>query len=528
MGIVIGIVSSFILIILAFRFLIQLFDISTNVLEYLAILVICIFGLSMIFPSIGNLFGRIFQPAADLGAKIQKSQSGSSDGLLSGLILGVAIGLLWTPCAGPILATIITLAATSQVTTSVLLLALSYGIGAAIPMLLIMYGGRYIITSSKFLTRNSELIHKFFGVLLLLSAFILATHRDTYFTQLATKYFPFVLLDDNPLVKKQLENLRANNKSAATTVKGEKAPEFVGITNWINSKPLTLQDLKGKVVLVDFWTYSCINCIRTLPYLTSLYDKYHDKGLIIVGVHTPEFAFEKDSDNVLKATQRFGIHYPVAQDNDFKTWQAYENQYWPAHYLIDQSGVIRQVHFGEGAYMETENAVRLLLNEKPLIMSAEEKAKEEKPRLPTTPETYLGYKRSERYSSQTHLHMDEIFDYTLKEPISTSHVGLKGKWLVGPESITAESNESVIELNFIAAEVYLVLSGKSSEPIRVLLDGKPVPKEFYSKDMNSKGEILFDNDREYTIVSLKDNYGKHTVTINIPQDISAYAFTFGD
>ncbi len=440
---------------------------------------------------------------------------------MGGFVLGIALGLIWTPCAGPILAAITTLVATSAVTFETFILVFAYSLGAAIPMFLIIYGGQKAITSSKFLSKHSEGIRQTFGVLMILAAAMIAFHLDVAFQQFAIKYIPMINVEDQPVVKEALTHLKGKKESAfgqaVEKYQSEfgnlphiaKAPNFAGITDWINTPPLTIEKLKGKVVLVDFWTYSCINCIRTFPYLKSWYQKYKDNGFVIVGVHTPEFAFEKDKENVIDATKRFGILYPVALDNNFATWQAYDNSYWPAHYLIDRDGIVREVHHGEGAYTETENAIRDLLGLAPI--------KGEEPiasHRAISPETYLGTSRGRSYSSTGIPGPDQV--------------ALKGPWKKEAEKIISESDESTLSLNFIATRVYLVLGGSSDKPIKVQLDGQPLPKQFYTKDMNAEGEILVKEPRKYDIVDLKMQYGRHTLTLQLPKGIEAYAFTFGD
>jgi thiol-disulfide isomerase/thioredoxin len=303
------------------------------------------------------------------------------------------------------------------------------------------------------------------------------------------------------------------------------APEFAGISHWYNSPPLTLKALKGKVVLVDFWTYSCINCLNTLPHIKEWYSKYKDKGFVVVGVHSPEFEFEKDNRNILKAIERFKILYPVALDANYKTWDAYNNHAWPAHYLIDQAGFIRDVHIGEGAYDETENAIRALLGEKPMELSGREPSPF---RRILTPETYLGYLRAQAYGSAIQIKSGEARAYRGTPTPSSNEVNLQGTWLVGPESATAKSKGAHLYLNFLATKVYLVMSGSSKSPVTLTLDGKPLPKEFYTEDMNEKGEIWIKDARKYDVINLKKNYGRHVLGLQLPEEVSAYAFTFGD
>lgn len=529
-GIVVGLIVSFTFFTLTIAALVQFTGVSANALRYIAIIIIAAFGVVMIFPRLSEWFAQKTNAIANLGAKFQGRGGGS--GFWSGFILGIALGLVWTPCAGPILAAITTLVASNKITAGAVFITLAYSLGAALPMFLIAYGGNRILTSSKTLAKHSEEIRQGFGILMIATAVAIAFHFDVWFQQLVLGYFPPVQVEDIPLVKKELAKLRGNSGTTFTQTTPSKpgelpmlgeAPGIMGIDQWINTKPLTSEALKGKVVLIDFWTYSCINCIRTLPYLKRWYEAYKDKDFVIIGVHTPEFEFEKDLKNVEEAVKRFGILYPVALDSQYKTWNAFNNSYWPAHYLIDRNGVVRQIHFGEGAYMETENAIRSLLNEPPIL--GHEVAVV---RRPMTPETYLGYSRAMHYDSSIDLTHDKTKSYTFTGSLGDDKVALDGPWKVEPEKITAAGNGSKLELNFLASRVYLVMSGKSAEPIKVLLDGEPLPSKYHTADMDSSGGIKVSEARKYDIVDLKGDYGRHTVTLIVPAGVSAYAFTFGD
>jgi len=538
-GIVFGLIVSFTFFTLTIATLVQATGISANILRYVAIAIIAAFGLVMIFPRLSDWFADNTASVANVGVKIQIGEKGS--GFWSGFLLGIALGLVWTPCAGPILAAITTLVASNKITTTAVFITLWYSAGAALPMFLIAYGGNRILTSSKVLKKHTEQIRQGFGILMIATAATIAFHFDVWFQQLVLSYFPPVMVEDLPAVKQELTKLRqgseGNKPAFAQTVSSEPslhvktgelanlglAPDFVGITAWINSDPLTIEKLKNKIVLVDFWTYSCINCIRTFPYLKRWYDIYKDKGLVIVGVHTPEFEFEKDLKNVEVAVKMFGIKYPVALDNQYKTWNAYNNSYWPAHYLIDREGNVRQIHFGEGAYMETENAIRSLLNEPPILgheVAVHHRA--------LTPETYLGYTRAMHYDPMISLAQDQSKDYSFRGKLGNDMVALEGPWKVEMERITSVGAGSKILLNFLATRVYLVLGGKGEGKVKVMLDGKPLPSNYYTDDMDGNGEISVTEDRKYDIVNLKGDYGRHMLTIFIPEGTSAYAFTFGD
>lgn len=536
-GIVLGLVISFTFFTLALSYIIDATGLPPNILRYAAIAIIAFFGLVMVFPSLSNWFARSTASVAELGSNLQAHSAKAGKGFWGGFIIGAALGLVWTPCAGPILAAIASLAAFHSISTEVILLTLSYSAGAALPMLLIIYGGQTALKSSKFLAAHSEAIRKTFGVLTILTAFFLASGLDLAFEQMYLSKLPILQVEDIDYVKRQLKNLKKNSEFPAHGPIAAQArninasqlpalagtPELTGIDGWLNSGPLTMEQLRGKVVLIDFWTYSCINCLRTLPYLERWYNTYKDKGFVVIGVHTPEFQFEKDKGNVEAAVKHLHITYPVALDSHYFTWNAFDNMYWPAHYLVDQTGIIRQIHYGEGGYVETENDIRSLLGLAPIA-----EKEEQKKYRPVTPETYLGYYRADRYVDEIKPMLNLVYDYSYKGPLDSNKVGLKGLWLIESENITSKSPDSQLDLNFLATRVYLVLGGKSQEPIKVMLDDKPLPKEYYSDDMNGQGEIYVREPRKYDMLNLHGQYGRHKLTLIIPTGISAYAFTFGD
>lgn len=548
LGVIIGLVVSFFFFTLALTSLVQLIGLSANFLRYTAILLIGFFGLIMILPYLEERFTVLTASIANLGNKLQSQSATKRPGLVGGLILGSALGLVWTPCAGPILAAITTLVATRNLSFEAVAITLSYSIGMGIPLFLMAYGGQRVLQGFPQLARYSERIRQGFGVLMLLTALALAFNWDSILQQWTLDYFPNIQIENNQRVQQELNRLRPSPVGFpnvefspylgdGSSTEGQElpkialAPELVGITQWINSEPLNLKELKGRVVLIDFWTYSCINCIRTFPYLKEWYQKYKDKGFLIIGVHTPEFEFEKKSSNVKKAAQRFDLTYPIAMDNHYATWLAYHNAYWPAHYLIDQEGILREIHYGEGDYLKTENAIRSLLNEVPLNPTMEDQEEANKKVLVSfamTPETYLGYKRAMSYSSELHLVRDQAASYTYSQSLKENQVGLKGDWKLESEDILSESDDSSIHLNFVADQVYLVLGGESSFPIRVELDGRPLPKKYYTEEMTDRGEIFVKESRKYDIVNLKGNNGRHVLSLYVPKGIKAYAFTFGN
>ena len=292
------------------------------------------------------------------------------------------------------------------------------------------------------------------------------------------------------------------------------APSIEGIERWINSDPLTIESLKGKVVLVDFWTYSCINCIRTLPYITAWDSKYRDKGLTVIGIHSPEFEFEKDSDNVIKALAKYGIRYPVALDNHLATWTSFDNRYWPAHYLINKEGKVVYTHFGEGNYDITENNIRFLLGlpKEQLSQDAVSATRQQ------TPETYLGYARTQHFAGIPALIHDSAARYALPAELPVNYWALLGKWRVEADKIVSLDTANAIRLNFKAKKVFLVLGSEHNTPIKVTV----------KLDGIEKNKFTVTNHSLYELLSLKQA-GTGTIEISSDTDgLEAFAFTFGD
>jgi thiol-disulfide isomerase/thioredoxin len=285
------------------------------------------------------------------------------------------------------------------------------------------------------------------------------------------------------------------------------APEFRGIAGWLNSEPLTLQGLRGRVVLIDFWTYSCINCLRTLPYIREWDDRYRAAGLTIVGVHTPEFAFERVESNVRENVRELALRYPVALDNGFGTWQAWHNQYWPAKYLIDRNGHVRYFHFGEGEYAETEEAIRTLLGDGAPPASG---LADDSPRGLVTPESYLGYERLARNGGEA-VSRDTERSYRLPAKLLENELAYGGRWKVEHERAVA-GRGARLRLDYRARNVYLVLTGAGS--VRVLVDGKP------------ERVVRVAGDRLYPLVE-RPEIGDHLLELHVGPGVAGYAFTFG-
>ncbi len=533
LGIVTGFVVSFTFFTLMLTAIVKATGISSDALRIVAVAVIALFGFSLLLPQTQAILEKITTKLSGITPR-----TSDTTGYWGGLIVGLSLGLIWTPCVGPILAAVITLAITQTVNAQSFLITFAYSLGSALPMLGITYGSQKLLKEISFFHKYTAQIQKGFGVVMILTALAIYLNLDRQFQTWVLVKFPaygtgLTAIENNASVQKQLDQLRgAGSQNISPSSNSDllsqpkvQAPDFTGGGNWLNSQPLSLKkELKGKVVLVDFWTYSCINCLRTLPYLKDLYANYKDKGFVLVGVHSPEFEFERVTANVTKAVTDLGITYPVVQDNDFKIWQAYTNQYWPAHYLIDKDGFIRYTHFGEGNYVETENAVRALLDEQPVNKS--EPASQYRS---TTPETYLGYTRGQSYTYQNDIRRDSAQTYHTDKSLEDDAVGLSGDWQVKSEQILAKTDGATLKINFKAQQVYLVMANPNnvSGKVVVTLDGSALPEKYLTGDMDKTGAVLIKDPRKYDLIDLKDDYGRHELEITFPAGVEAYAFTFG-
>ncbi|MBI2621206.1 MAG: cytochrome c biogenesis protein DipZ [Candidatus Levybacteria bacterium] len=540
LGITLGIIISFGIVTLTISYIVRIIPFDPNILRIFSVIVITTLGLTLLIPKLsGILEGYVSR----LSGKFAIQRQGN--GFWAGLITGFALGIVWTPCAGPILATIATLAATQQVNSSIILVTIVYVIGVGIPLFLFAILGRRIFSGSKLLSPYLGKIQQVFGAIMIITAILIFTNYDKTLQAKLLDLFPsygnFIInLESNEKVKKQLDNLRGGTNKGDEMIgkpfempKSNNlpnlgtAPEFVGISNWLNSKPLMMEGLKGKVVLIDFWTYTCINCIRTLPHVTSWYNKYNDQGFVVVGVHTPEFEFEKDTGNVENAIAQYKILYPVAQDNDYATWNAYSNQYWPAKYLIDKDGNIRYAHFGEGKYEETEKAIQELLRQAgQKVDSSLEQMPDQTPRMRLSPETYLGSARMQYYYPSGTLSNGKS-NFKLEENPSPNSFSLGGEWEISDE-YSGPSKNSTLTINFYADKVFLVLKPQSSNSAtRIYIDGKLVDSNNQGTDVKN-GIMNIDSDRLYNLVDLQNGPETHTLKIEfLTPGVKAFAFTFG-
>lgn len=528
LGVVIGFVLSFTLFTLFLSSLVKATGISADSLRTLSVAIIIFFGISLLLPQFQLVMEKLFTKLSS--AVSPKTSQGT--GFFGGFILGLSLGLIWTPCVGPIIASVITLAATSSVTASAVLITLAYSLGTAIPMFAITYGGRKLLLRVPWLLRNTVRIQKVFGVIMIMVAFGIFFNFDRQFQAYILEVFPqygagLTSLEDNKAVKNQLEKVNEEKplREAIDSMIYPKAPELIQGGKWFNSEPLKLEDLRGKVVLVDFWTYTCINCIRTQPYLRSWYDKYNALGFEIIGVHTPEFEFEKNEENVANAVKDAGLKYPIMQDNDYATWRAYENRYWPAHYLIDKNGKIRYTHFGEGKYDETEQMIQELLKETG-VAADREIANPEFSNDSQTPETYLGYLRMTNFASNEQPKHDQTSGYSLPSILPLNKFAFEGLWKIEKESAFPQK-DAALEYNFTAKNVFLVMTpGEKSSRVKVYLDGDEVTGGNRGEDVVD-GIVTVNSNRLYRLIKLQ-KAGNHILRLEfIDGDISTFAFTFG-
>lgn len=547
MGVTLGILVSFGILTITISYLVSFLNFDPNILRIVAVVILVFLGLTLLIPPLARVVESLVSRFAGKAGAV----ANTNGGFLPGFITGLALGIVWTPCAGPILATIATLSATRAVGLEIILVSVVYLIGVGIPLFVFAYAGQRIVAGSRTLTRYTGSIQKVFGVIIILTALLIFTNYDKVFAARLLDVFPgysqFVTdLESNDLVKEQLDKLRGGGKKNDMEGKpfspmGDKkindlfnvdypAPELTGIANWLNTegKPLTLAELKGKVVLIDFWTYTCINCIRTLPHVTSWYDKYEKDGFVVIGVHTPEFEFEKNTANVENAIKQYNIHYPVAQDNNFSTWNSFKNQYWPAEYLIDAKGNVRRTHFGEGEYDEMEKAIQTLLKEKGA--SVDEKMSDmpdETPRGQRSPETYIGANRMQYYYPNGSVSPGNYPGLKVSKSIPVNSFTLGGDWDVA-EEYSSSMKDSVLEYNFYADKVFLVMKPANANggKVRILLDGKVVDSANAGIDVQN-GFIPITSDRLYELINLHGKSGEHLLRIEFSPGVQVFAFTFG-
>jgi cytochrome c biogenesis protein CcdA/thiol-disulfide isomerase/thioredoxin len=560
LGIVLGLSTTFTVTIVGLANVVDGVGLGDDPLRDVAIAVLLVFGLALLMPDVA---ARLEAPLSRL-ARFGPRTTG--DGFLSGLLVGGALGFVYTPCASPILAAVISVSAASGKT---IVIALAYAAGSAVVLLALALGGRRVFDRVRRAGRG-PLLQRALGTIMILTALAIVTNLDVNFDQFVAQHIPNVnltaSLECSKTVTSRLDQITghrakfvaanggsdcegsattkvhvaARDASQATLLAAAHslpdlgtAPEFTETEDWFNTgvgghsdPPLTLASLRGRVVLVDFWTYTCINCIRTLPYLKAWNTAYAKDGLTIVGVETPEFAFEKQAGNVEDAIQQFGIRYPVVQDNNMGTWNAYGNEYWPADYLIDAKGQVRYATFGEGAYDKTETAIRALLAEAGYHVGGKSHPTDAiAPSEVATPESYTGTERAQGFVegpfSGTH-------DYgpPPTHELALNQLAYSGTWNIGTQPAQAVS-QAGLNLHFEAKNVYLVLSSQNERPmqVRVMLDGHPIPAAESGADVHG-GIVTVRRQRLYWLVSLPGDES-HELELRFQNGLVAYDFTFG-
>jgi cytochrome c biogenesis protein CcdA/thiol-disulfide isomerase/thioredoxin len=530
LGVVLGLTATFTVTIVGLGALVHGVGLGDGALRTLAWVVLLAFGIALAVP---RLAAAIEAPLSRLTRFAPAGHTG--DGLRSGLAVGAALGFAYAPCAGPILAAVITVGAASG---QVVVIALAYALGSAVVLLALALGGRRVLARVRRAGRGPA-VQRALGIVMVLTAVAIAANLDVRAETALATHFPSALvnptgaLERSGAVQRRLAGLRPGSRFAATGGSLPDlgaAPDFAGTQRWFNTpdgRPLTLAGLRGKVVLVDFWTYTCINCLRTLPYLKAWDARYRSAGLVIVGVHTPEFQFEHSAANVAAAIGQEGIRYPVAQDNDYATWNAWQNQAWPADYLIDARGRVRSVHIGEGGYGTTETEIRTLLaaaGSTRLGADARPRAGAG-PSAQESPETYLGTARAEGWiaAPQPGTHSYPRATGTL--PVSRFAFG--GTWDIGSQPARAV-RDAEIAARVVGRNVYLVLSpaphGRPST-VDVLLDGRPIPRAAAGADVHG-GRVTVRRQRLYRLVALP-RAEEHTLTLRFSPGVTGFAFTFG-
>ncbi|MBR8063121.1 cytochrome c biogenesis protein DipZ [Burkholderia ambifaria] len=551
--------------------------------RWLAIVLLAVFGLTLLLPRFAE---HLTRPLVAAGNRLTgfAQRDGRPAGPLSSLLLGVATGLLWAPCAGPILGLVLTGAALRGASVGTTVLLVAYAAGAATSLGVALVIGGKVFAAMKRSLGAGEWIRRGIGVALLAGVGAIALGLDTgalaQLSTVTTGSLETKLVDrlggrsnGAPAAPSSTSNTgnagsgtasgammaaatdgapvagSAMMRTAGTTPAMQAAalpvegtlPSLDGAVQWLNSPPLTAAGLRGKVVLVDFWTYSCINCLRTLPYTTAWAHKYAPYGLVVIGVHAPEFAFERDIGNVKKAVHDLGIDYPVAIDNGYAIWRAFGNEYWPAHYFVDAQGRIRHHHFGEGEYAQSERAIQSLLAEAghpealnvPIgltgapakgALAAADSADVR------SPETYVGYARAEDFTSPGGVVRDAAHRYDAPAHPDLNDWGLAGTWQVGGERATLAAPVGRIVYRFHARDLHLVLGpGATGKPVRfrVTLDGA-APGSAHGADVDAQGYGTVTSQRLYQLVRQPGAIADRTFSIEfLDPGVDAYAFTFG-
>ena len=513
-----GLVLSFSLVTLIGTSLLSLLHLPQDAIRWAGLIALTVIGLGLIFPRFEEILEKPFSHIPQL----QMSEGRSGFGL------GLALGLLYVPCAGPVLAAIVVAGATGAVGIDTVALTISFAIGAALPLLFFALAGQRVAERVGTFRRHQRRIRVIGGVVML--AFALALVFDVPATlQRAIPDYAGSLqdkvvasdevqerLDLGGLVNDQNRELSKCSSGGAELERCGTAPDIKGITGWLNTPdgaPVDLKSLRRKVVLVDFWAYSCINCQRAIPHVVDWYGKYKDLGLEVVGVHSPEYAFEKIAGNVAGGAEDLGITYPVALDNNLSTWTNYRNRYWPAEYLIDANGTVRHIKFGEGDYDVTENLIRkLLVDANPDVqLPPPSDSADQTPSAGQTPETYFGVGKMVNYGGPD-TYSEGTAEFTYPTRLADDSFAYRGRWKLDFQGATAESDDSRISLRYNAKNVYLVVGGEgdvtvtsNDETVNVPISGAPTSHQLVSGDAVARGEL----------------------EVRLSEGLQAFSFTYG-
>ena len=506
-----------------------------------ALVVMALLGITLLWPRLAD---HISRPLVRLGSGIERSSnSGSGPSAFRSFLLGIATGLLWAPCAGPILGLVLTGAALGGASARTVFLLLAYAAGAAVSLAVVLLAGGRVVAALKQSLKAEAWIRGVLGVAVLAGVASIAFGLDrgllTKLSLTSTAGLEQSLVDriqPNPEQAKPggMMMMAANSGGSAS---GPQTLPELSATTWLNSAALNRDTLRGHVVLIDFWTYSCINCLRTLPYIRAWAEKYKASGLIVIGVHTPEFPFEKDLDNVKRAVSELQINYPVALDNDYKIWKAFNNSFWPADYLIDGKGNIRHHHFGEGKYDESEQQIQMLLKENGsappangLVQVAATGTEAAPASDVESPETYIGFERADSFLSPGGLRQDTEAAYSAPKHLELNQWGLTGTWTDRAQVAVLDSKRGSIVYRFHARDLHLVLGpstdGKTIR-FRVKLEGK-APGANHGVDTDEQGNGTVKEHRLYQLIRQRKAIEDRTFEIEfLDPGVQAFAFTFG-
>jgi cytochrome c biogenesis protein CcdA/thiol-disulfide isomerase/thioredoxin len=517
LAVVAGLVLSFSIFTLVGTVVLSALGLPSSFWHYAGIVVTGLVGLGLMIPVLGHLLERPF-------AKLALAPP---TGSTSGFFLGLALGAVFVPCAGPVLSAIVFLGSHHHVSFESVLLTFFFAVGAATPLLIVALAGDAVVQRNRAITRRARQLRPWAGALLVLVSLSILFNLTNAVQRWVPGYTTSLqkTVEGNAFALHALSALSHEHSSDgqitqcvdgfATLQHCGSAPQFTGITKWLNTpgdRALSLSALRGHVVLVDFWTYSCINCQRTLPHVEAWYARYHRDGLDVIGVHSPEFDFEHVVSNISAAAASLHVKYPIAVDNNLSTWGAYGNEYWPAEYLIDASGQLRHVDFGEGNYPLSERLIRQLLRaaHPGVILPAPSDLPDTTPTTALSYETYLGTSRAQYYDNGN-LVGAQYYDYSLPSPIPAGTYGLGGSWNVGTDSTTAGA-KAKLNINFLAHDVYLVVGGQGTLTVRVQGTTHTIAVSGFP--------------RLYTLFSAK-KLTSTLMRISASSGVQAYDFTFG-